>query len=102
MFWIASQSKPISNAGIYTAARIVEVVAAMPFETFWDSRLLKPLGMNDTTFWPSQEQARRIAKSYKAGPGNRGLQETTIPQLHYPLTDRAERFPMPAGGLFAT
>jgi CubicO group peptidase (beta-lactamase class C family) len=91
-----------SNAGINTAGRIVEVVAAMPFEKFLDSRLLGPLGMKDTTFWPSAEQAARIAKSYKPGPGNRGLQETTIGQLHYPLTDRTERFPMPAGGLFST
>ena len=91
-----------SNAGINAAARIIEVVTGTPFETFLDSRLLQPLGMKDTTFWPTPEQARRIAKSYKPGPGNRGLQETTIPQLHYPLTDRAERFPMPAGGLFST
>jgi CubicO group peptidase (beta-lactamase class C family) len=91
-----------SNAGINTAARIIEVVARMPFERFLDERLFRPLGMKDTTFWPTDEQAARIAKSYKPGPDNKGLEETTIGQLHYPLTDRAERFPMPAGGLFST
>jgi CubicO group peptidase (beta-lactamase class C family) len=91
-----------SNAGINTAARVVEVVSGMPFETFLDRRLFQPLGMKDTTFWPSPEQAARIAKAYKPGPGNKGLAETAINQLYYPLTDRAERFPMPAGGLFST
>ncbi|MCY2988977.1 MAG: serine hydrolase, partial [Planctomycetota bacterium] len=91
-----------SNAGINTAARIIEVVTGKTFEKFLDERLFQPLGMSDTTFWPSEEQAARIAKAYKPGPGNKGLEATTIGQLTYPLTDRAERFPMPAGGLFST
>jgi CubicO group peptidase (beta-lactamase class C family) len=91
-----------SNAGINMAGRIIEVVTGMPFEKFLDERLLQPLRMRDTTFWPNEEQAARIAKSYKPGAGNRGLEETTIAQLHYPLTDRTQRFSMPAGGLFAT
>lgn len=91
-----------SNAGINTAARVIEVVTKMPFEKFLDERLVKPLGMKDMTFSPTAEQVARIAKSYKPGAGNKGLEETTIGQLHYPLTDHAERFPMPAGGLFAT
>ncbi len=91
-----------SNAGINTAARIIEVVAGMPFETFLDRRLFEPLGMKDTTFWPTAEQVARIAKAYKPGPDKRGLAETNIDQLYYPLSDRMQRFPMPAGGLFAT
>jgi CubicO group peptidase (beta-lactamase class C family) len=91
-----------SNAGINTAAHIIEVVTGTPFEKFLDDRLFRPLEMTDTTFWPSQEQAARIAKSYKPGPENKGLKETTIDQLTYPLTDRTQRFPMPAGGLFST
>ena len=61
-----------SNAGINTAARIIEVVAGMSFERFLDERLFQPLGMKDTTFWPSEEQVARIAKSYKPGPATRG------------------------------
>jgi CubicO group peptidase (beta-lactamase class C family) len=91
-----------SNAGINTAARIIEVVSGQSYETFLDERLLQPLGMKDTTFWPSDEQVARLAKSYKAAPGDQGLVETTITQLHYPLTDRSNRYPMPAGGLFST
>lgn len=91
-----------SNAGINTAARIIEVVTKMSFEEFLAQRLFQPLGMNDTTFWPTEEQAARIATSYKPGANNMGLEPTTIGQLYYPLTDRRERFPMPAGGLFST
>ena len=96
-----------SNAGINTAARIVEVVSGLPFETFLDERLFRPLGMTDTTFWPDKAQAARIATAYKpasdtTGPEKTGLSATTIDQLHYPLGDRAERAAMPAGGLFST
>lgn len=91
-----------SNAGINTAGRIVEVVSGMPFEQFLDERICKPLGMKDTTFFPTTELAERIAKAYKPGQGGKGLEETKITFLSYPLTDRHQRFCMPGGGLFST
>ncbi len=90
-----------SNAGINTAGRIIEVVSGMPFEEFLEKRLTGPLGMKDTTFWPGEEQLKRLAKPYRPGKDKSGLVETTISQLKYPLSDR-KRQPMPAGGLFAT
>ena len=90
-----------SNAGINTAGRIIEVVSGMPYEEFLQRRLLTPLGMKDTTFWPSRKQLQRLAKSYKSNLSKKELEETTITQLHYPLDDR-KRQPMPAGGLFST
>jgi CubicO group peptidase (beta-lactamase class C family) len=90
-----------SNAGINTAGRIIEVVTKMPYEDYLQQRLFDPLRMSDTTFWPSKEQLVRLAKSYKPGPGRKGLEETTIGQLTYPLDSR-NRQPMPAGGLFST
>ena len=45
-----------SNAGINTAGRIVEVVSGMSFEKFLDERIFKPLGMTDTSFFPSKSQ----------------------------------------------
>ncbi|MEZ5944760.1 MAG: serine hydrolase domain-containing protein [Planctomycetaceae bacterium] len=91
-----------SNAGINTAARIIEVVTGQSFESFLDERLFKPLHMHDTTFWPSEEQAARVATSYKPGQGGKGLEATTISQVQYPLSKREDRYPMPAGGLFST
>ena len=91
-----------SNAGINTAGRIIEVVSGKSFEDFLDERLLRPLGMKDTSFWPSEEQLGRLAKAYKPDAKNKGLVETQIDQLQYPLTNRLTRAPMPAGGLFST
>ena len=91
-----------SNAGINTAARVVEVVSGTKYEDFMEQRLFKPLGMTDTTFWPTDSQADRIAKSYRPDNTNSNLVEIPIGQLTYPLTDHVHRFPMPAGGLFST
>ena len=91
-----------ANAGINTAARIIEVVSGMSYEDFMQKRLFDPLGMQDTTFWPNDEQVKRIAKSYKGNKDKTDIEETTVGQLRYPLNDHANRFPMPAGGLFST
>jgi CubicO group peptidase (beta-lactamase class C family) len=91
-----------SNAGINTAARVLEVVSGMTYEDFMQRRLFAPLGMKDTTFWPSEEQLPRVARSYRPDAAKTGLQEFPIVQLIYPLSDRTRRFPMPAGGLFST
>jgi CubicO group peptidase (beta-lactamase class C family) len=91
-----------SNAGINTAARILEVVSGMKYEEFMQRRLFDPLGMKDTTFWPTEEQVQRIAKSYRPDAAKSNLVEIRIDQLIYPLSDRTHRVPMPAGGLFST
>lgn len=90
-----------SNAGINTVGRIIEVVSGMPYEEFMAKRLFEPLGMKDTTFWPSEKQLRRLAKSYAPTVDKTGLQEIPIDQLTYPLSDR-KRGPSPAGGYFST
>ncbi len=91
-----------SNAGINTAARILEVVSGQKYEDFMQQRLFEPLGMKDTTFWPNDQQAQRVAKSYRPDAAKTGLDEFAIGQLIYPLSDTNRRFPMPAGGLFST
>jgi CubicO group peptidase (beta-lactamase class C family) len=95
------QKAQYSNAGINTAGRIIEVVSGMAYEEFLNKRLLEPLGMKDTTFWPTEEQLKRLAKSYRPSADKSDLEETPISQLKYPLSDR-HRQPMPAGGLFST
>jgi CubicO group peptidase (beta-lactamase class C family) len=90
-----------SNAGINTAGRIVEVAGGMPYEAFLQRRLFDPLGMKDTTFRPTAEQLKRLAKSYKPDAAKTGIEETTVTQLRYPL-DAPGRQPVPAGGLFST
>ena len=91
-----------SNAGINTVARIIEVVSGMSYETFLQKRLFDPLHMTNTTFWPTDAQLHRLAKSYKANETRTDLEETPITQLRYPLSDRKDRYALPAGGLFST
>lgn len=90
-----------SNAGINTAGRIIEVVSGMPYEEFMEKRLFKPLGMKDTTFWPSESKLKHLAKVYKPNAAKNGLEETQISQFTYPLDDR-KRGPCPGGGYFST
>lgn len=90
-----------SNAGINTAGRIVEVTSGMAYEEFLEQRLFKPLGMKDTTFWPSEEQIARLAKCYRPTADKKGLEEYELKPLKHPFTDRS-RQAMPGGGLFST
>lgn len=91
-----------SNAGINTAARLIEVVAKVRYEDFMQQKLFDPLGMKDTTFWPNEAQSLRVVKSYRPDASKTNLAEFPVSQLNYPLSDRVHRFPMPAGGLFST
>ena len=75
--------------------------AACPTKISWTSDCSSRSAMKDTTFWPNEEQLKRLAKSYKPNRDKMDLQESTIGQLKYPLNDR-KRQPMPAGGLFST
>jgi CubicO group peptidase (beta-lactamase class C family) len=90
-----------STAGINVLGRVVEVVSGLRFSDFLDARLLKPLGMKNTTFWPTHSQEGRVAKSYQPGEGGRGLVQTGIAFLKGELTS-TDRTPFPGGGLFST
>jgi len=92
-----------SSAGISTVARIVEVVSGEPYEKFLQEKLLGPLGMNDTTFWPTETQLTRLAKCYKANAARSDLIETQLDdRFSFPLSDTVHRYPMPGVGLFST
>ena len=90
-----------NNPGINTVGRIIEVVSGMPYEQFMACRLFEPLGMKDTTFWPSKSQLQRLAKTYKPNADRTGLEVApTLPFLD-PRTGRRS-MPFSAGGLFST
>ena len=52
---------------------LVEVVSGMPFEEFLKTRILNPLGMNDTAFSVPEEKADRYATLYEPAE-NGGIQ----------------------------
>jgi CubicO group peptidase (beta-lactamase class C family) len=89
------------QSGINTAARIVEVVSGMPFDEFAQRRLFDPLGMKDTTFYLTDQQLPRLAKSYhRTDKGD--LQPASIGILYGKSPTSRERFPAANGGLFST
>ena len=90
-----------SNEGIDAAGRIVEIVSGIPYEKFLRDRLITPLGMVDTTFWPTADQVQRLAKTYKTTTDKKAMEEVRTPYLTYPL-DGPNRYPAPGGGLFST
>lgn len=51
-------------AGIDTVARIVEVVAGIPFDEFLRERIFDPLGMNDTAYIVPTEKLSRVVTRY--------------------------------------
>ena len=86
------------SPGITVCGRVVEVVAGMPYEDFLEERIFQPLGMKDTTFRPTAEQAKRIATLYKPGEDGGPIQVAD----HWLNKVSADRSPNPSGGLFST
>jgi CubicO group peptidase (beta-lactamase class C family) len=62
------------NTGINTLGRLIEVASGKSYADFLQERLFTPLGMKDTTFWPTEAQMKRIAKSYKPNAHKTGLE----------------------------
>ena len=90
-----------STAGSNVIGRIVEVVSGQRFEVFLQERFLNPLGMSNTTFFPSEWQASRTAKSYLK---NEEVPDLTEIQVHFVRGDLwdTQRTVKPGGGLFST
>ena len=58
------------NYGVSTdvLGRIVEVISGQPLDEFFRTRISEPLGMDDTAFWVSEENADRLAELYVPNP----------------------------------
>ncbi|MFM7112682.1 MAG: serine hydrolase domain-containing protein [Planctomycetota bacterium] len=85
------------NPGIDTLGRLAEVVSGTRFEDLLRDRILLPLGMKDTSFYPSAESLKRLATNYDRKNG--GLVPVGTPLMGPP---QGARFPVPAGGLYST
>lgn len=86
------------SVGLNVCARIVEVVSKQPFDEFLDKRILQPLAMKDTTFFPDAKQRARLARTYKLAPNGQSL----VHDLHWMHDFSQPRTPNPSGGLFST
>ena len=86
-----------NNPGIDTLGRIVEVASGMSFEKFLQTRIFDPLGMKESTFYPTVEQAKNTAITY-------GVKDGKLVAAPNNLLDvkANPRHPVPAGGLYST
>jgi len=115
-----------NNSGINTGGRIIEIVSGMPYAKFMQRRLFEPLGMKDTTFWPTDSQAARLARTARRSEDKQSLEEIHLDKGVTPalivrlgrgtkvpapiladmgigqIANYANRFAEPAGGLYST
>lgn len=88
------------QSGINTAARIIEVVSGKTYPEYLRENLFAPLGMEDTTFYLSEAQAKRLAVSYATT--KEGFKPVPVKILFGTPPTSTDRFPSAAGGLFST
>jgi CubicO group peptidase (beta-lactamase class C family) len=115
-----------NNNGINTGGRIIEVVSGMSYADFMQQRLFDPLGMKDTTCWPNEEQAARLAHAARFTEDKTDLVEIALDPNVKPehilkfsngvpvpaaitrnmgfgiAFDYGKHYAMPAGGYFST
>jgi CubicO group peptidase (beta-lactamase class C family) len=87
-----------TQSGINAAARIVEVISGMTFDQFVQKRIFDPLGMKNTTFYPTEEQRDALATAY-AKNKETGQLDPVPPRPEFGPRDRP---PQGNGGLYST
>lgn len=102
--WLATpmQFEPGSQwkycqSGINAAARIVEVVSGLSFDQFLQKRLFDPLGMTNTTFYPTEAQRAQMATGYTKNKET-GRLEASPPRVGYGQRGHP---PLGNGGLYS-
>src|SRR3984957_11383357 len=86
-----------TQSGINVAARIVEVASGLSFDDFVSKRILKPLGMKNSTFYPNKKQ-----RSHLATPYIKDKQTGTLTAQPYAAYGNKGQPPFGNAGLFST
>jgi CubicO group peptidase (beta-lactamase class C family) len=87
-----------TQSGINAAARIVEVVSGMTFDVFLQKQLFDPLGLTNTTFYPTDAQRAHLVTAYVKNKDT-GVLEPVPPRPEFGPRDRP---PQGNGGLYST
>jgi len=110
------------SEGPLVAGAIIEVVSGMPYPQFIQKRILDPLGMTDSTFWPTAEQAPHLPITGKWNAADNRLEDLhqndwyiqhpdkcglvplrVLSQLNLDMIPSyANHYARPDGGLFCT
>jgi CubicO group peptidase (beta-lactamase class C family) len=88
------------QSGINTLCRVVEVVSGVSFAEFLDRRLLGPLGMKNTTFYPTERQLSRRVMPSKREADRLVLDDS--PRFKKEFVLPRDRPSLGNGGLFST
>ncbi|HEX2476780.1 MAG TPA: serine hydrolase domain-containing protein, partial [Lacipirellulaceae bacterium] len=80
------------------AGRIIEVVSGQAYDQFLKRRIFAPLGMNESTFHPTDEQRERVAVLYELSEDRKSL----VPAERILGIGQPDCVPNPSGGLFST
>lgn len=88
-------------AGFDMLTRVIEVVSGMDAAEYFQREIFEPLGMTDSSFWPTEAQKARIVRVYKrkkhALADVTGTKDDVDGMLH-----RGEGYIAGCGGLFST
>jgi len=76
-----------SNVGIDIGAAVVEVVTGMRWEDFLKKRVLDPLGMSSTGFWPTDKQLARKIELYDVDGGTPAKWKEQASWMQRPYND---------------
>jgi CubicO group peptidase (beta-lactamase class C family) len=87
-----------TQSGINAASRIVEVISGKTFDVFVQERIFDPLGMKDTTFYPTDAQRARLVTAY-AKNATTGTLDVVPPRPDFGPRNRP---PQGNGGLYST
>ncbi len=91
-----------SSPGIEILGRIIEVCSGQKYESFITERILKPLGMSDSFFFPPADKVGRIAMVYVQKDGKLVRAPATILGGDPAKYRQGAVFPAPGWGLYST
>jgi CubicO group peptidase (beta-lactamase class C family) len=78
-----------------TCSAAAAFVSGKPYERFIEERILRPLGMNDSFYFPPAEKRSRIAAAYTDEKG-------TLVRAKVDLYKDGAKYTAPEGGLYST
>ena len=76
-----------SNVGIDIGAAVVERVTGKRWEAFLKERVLDPLGMKDSGFWPTEAQLAKQVHLYQCRKGQPAVWQSCNPSMQRPYGD---------------
>ena len=91
-----------SNTGIDIGAAVVEIVTGMRWEDYLQANVLDPLGMKDTSFWPTDEQLAHQVEAYLCQSNAPATYNREFSMEQRPYNDRSRIFASAGAGLWTT